>query len=147
MSQEKRSEYLKSLNKMRAGYQNAGNPMINPVDDSTNPGNELSSFAYMSTDIPSPEPSEEKGSERNGWQRFVDTTDDVRNSVATGFLNFLDDVWDFAVSSTSWVSGLVSGIASAVSGNGFEQGWKNGTDWAKPLIQYDWVDQANVFIN
>lgn len=148
MSQEKRSEYLKSLNKMRAGYQNAGNPMINPDDDSTNPGNELSSFAYMNTDIPSPESSEEKGPERNGWQRFAETAvGDIGRSAATGVLNFLDDAWDFVVSIASWVSGLGSGIASAANGNGFEQGWKNGTDWAKPLIQYDWVDQANAFIN
>ena len=48
-----RNEYLKTLNKMRDNYQNNGNAMINTLDDSTSVGEELSSFAYMDTKIPS----------------------------------------------------------------------------------------------
>ena len=53
----KRNEYLQSLNQMRSNYQSTGNVLVNPSDNSTNVGTDISSFAYMNTPVQVPKES------------------------------------------------------------------------------------------
>lgn len=153
-----RIEYLQSLNRMRNSYQTTGgNSGINTQDDSTNVGNELSSFAYMDTKIPAPnqasnstesvEKAESTSVDRNWWQRTWDTIDSGLSNVSEGVTNFLDDVWDFSVTATSWLSGLFSGIWTGITEGDFEKGWNAGTEWTKPLIQFEWENYLNDTLN
>lgn len=121
MAYSKRSDYLKSLNQMRNNYQNYGNVFVNPSDDTTNVGNEISSYAYMNTSIPAPE------SARNGWQRAMDTLEEGAANVGRGFLNFIDGIADFLIAASGEIGS-----------------WFGADDqWAKDAITYDWVNQAN----
>lgn len=127
-----RNEYLKTLNKMRDNYQNNGNAMINTLDDSTSVGEELSSFAYMDTKIPSiPSSSNENlasiKEERNGWQRSLDTVEDTMSNISRGVFNFFDSIGDFFI-------GTAGEIGSWFGAD---------TEWAENAIKYDWVSQAN----
>ena len=155
-----RIEYLQALNKMRNNYQSQGNVSVNSEDDSTNVGNELSSFAYMNTAIPSPEQSstsetsEVQESERNGWQRTVDTVTSFGSNITEGVTNFLDDVFDFTMVSASWVSGFFGGVANLFQGKDFGEGFENASSWAQDAVQYEWEPylnntfrQLNVFNN
>ena len=133
---------------MREDNNSLGNPLINPVDDTTDVGDEISSFAYMETPIyrgfdilndnqaaqlEEGRALQEYKESRNGWQRFWDTVGSAISNVTEGVTNFIDDIWDFSVTATSWVTGLVGGIGSAISGNGFEAGWEAGTSYGNPL--------------
>lgn len=142
-----RNEYLQSLNRMRANYQNQGNPLVNREDDNGNVGNELSAFAYMETSQPTTATEQASKKERNGWQRTIDTIDSAVSNVTEGVTNFLDDVWDFSVTATSWLTGLFAGIGSAIAGKGFEEGWKKGTSYVEPLVTYEWEKGYNDALN
>ena len=153
-----RNEYLQSLNRMRANYQNQGNPLINREDDNGNVGTELSAFAYMDTQKQLAEqvsnPADTK-SKRNGYQRTLDTIHAGISNVTEGVTNFLDDVWDFAVVSTSWLTGLFSGIGNFFGnlftgkdpGKGFQEGWEKGTSWTQPLTTFEWEQYLNNWWN
>ncbi len=107
---QKRSDFYKSLNQMRDSNQTLGNPLINDVDDTTDVGSELSSFAYQPispshdtvnwvTDNQVNEANAERDynqykASRNWWQRLWDTVQDVGNKVAEGVLNFVDGIFD-----------------------------------------------------
>ena len=134
-----RNEYLQSLNRMRSNYQSQGNPLINTEDDNGNVGNELSSFAYMNTEPQSSAPEQASKAERNGWQRTVDTIHSGISNVTEGVTNFIDDIWDFAVVSTSWLTGLLSGVGHAIfdSDHDFSEGWEKGTQWAQPATTFE----------
>lgn len=144
-----RNEYLQSLNRMRANYQNQGNPLINREDDNGNVGNELSAFAYMETNPASSAPEQASKSDRNGWQRTVDTVHSGISNITEGVTNFLDDVWDFAVVSTSWLTGLFSGIGSWMFGknHSFKEGWDFGTGYVKPATTFEWEHALNNWWN
>ena len=154
-----RIEYLQSLNRMRNSYQTSGgNSGINTNDDSTNVGNELSSFAYMGTNIPAPEQASE-GSNNKGenWKRIADTAllTSAGTNVAHGVMNFVDDVVDFVGVVGGWLAGLVGGIGGGFenlfSGGSFEKGFTNTWDTVQSGIQdfttYDWQAHVESFIN
>lgn len=132
MAYSKRNDYLRVLNKMRSNYQNNGNAMINTMDDSTNVGEELSSFAYMN--MPTPSIPENQNSDiedykksRDGWQRAMDTGEEFLSNVSEGVFNVVDDVGDFLI-------GIVGEIGS----------WfKADTQWAEDAISYDWATQVH----
>ena len=147
---------------MREDNNSLGNPLINPVDDTTDVGDEISSFAYMETPIyrgfdilndnqaaqlEEGRALQEYKESRNGWQRFWDTVGSAISNVTEGVTNFIDDIWDFSVTATSWVTGLVGGIGSAISGNGFEAGWEAGTSYVDDLTTYEWEPYLNNFWN
>lgn len=132
MAYSKRNDYLRVLNKMRSNYQNNGNAMINTMDDSTNVGEELSSFAYMN--MPTPSIPENQNSDiedykksRDGWQRAMDTGEEFLSNVSEGVFNVVDDVGDFLI-----------GIAGEI-GSWF----KADTQWAEDAISYDWATQVH----
>lgn len=95
---------------MRDSNQTLGNPLINNVDDSTDVGSELSSYAYQPinpshdtvnwvTDTQINEANAERDyneykASRNWWQRLWDTFQDVGNKIAEGVLNFVDGIFD-----------------------------------------------------
>ncbi len=129
-----RNEYLKQLNAMRNNYQNNGNAIINTMDDSTSVGEELSSFASMSTPLPSV--AKENGIKdyketRNGWQRTMDTMEELGTNVKKGTLNFMDSIGDFVIGLSGWVGSWFGA----------------DTQWAEDAIQYDWVSQASETTN
>ena len=147
-----RNEYLQSLNRMRSNYQSQGNPLINTEDDNGNVGNELSSFAYVNTEPQSSAPeqaSQASKVERNGWKRTVDTIHSGISNVTEGVTNFIDDIWDFAVVSTSWLTGLLSGVGHAIfdSDHDFSEGWEKGTQWTQPLTTFEWENYLNQWWN
>lgn len=129
-----RNEYLKALNRMRNNYQNAGNPLINTEDDSTNVGEELSSFAYMNTEIPSVENIDINSSmainkdeqQRNVWQRTIDTGIDALNQVRQGGIGVVGGLFDAAIG----IAGEIGKLFGA------------SDQWAKDVIAYDWEAQA-----
>ncbi len=129
-----RNEYLKQLNAMRNNYQNNGNAIINTIDDSTSVGEELSSFASMSTPLPSlakENEIKEYKENRNGWQRTMDTMEEFGTNVKEGALNFLDSIGDFLIGAAGWVGSWFGA----------------DTQWAEDAIQYDWVSQASEVTN
>lgn len=132
---QKRSEFYKSLNQMRDSNQTLGNPLINNVDDTTDVGSELSSFAYQPisadtgidwvTDTQINQANSEREyneykASRNGWQRFWDTFQDIGNNIAEGVLNFVDGIFDAG----AYVVGLFGD-------DEFKQGVQN-------VMNYDW---------
>ena len=93
---------------MRDSNQTLGNPHINNVDDTTDVGSELSSYAYQPISTQTVnwvtenqvnaanaerDYNEYKAS-RNWWQRLWDTVQDVGNHIAEGVLNFVDGIFD-----------------------------------------------------
>ena len=131
-----RNEYLQSLNRMRANYQNQGNPLINREDDNGNVGNELSAFAYMETDQPAPEGVKQP----NAWKRTIDTVtgSSLKTNVTHGVMNVVDDVTDFVMIVGGWIGGLFNGIGKAISGGSFEEGWNEVQSGVQKATQYDW---------
>lgn len=125
----RRSDYLKALNQMRANYQNQGNPLINPTDDTTSVGNEISSFAYMNTQLPNATEEIKADSNRNGWQRIEDTSRELTNNFYEGLFNAADSLADAFIG----LAGKIGGLFGA------------DTDWAEDAIRYDWVAQATAF--
>ena len=133
---QKRSDFYKSLNQMRDSNQTLGNPHINNVDDSTDVGSELSSYAYQPispshdtvqwvTDTQINEANAERDyneykASRNWWQRLWDTVQDVGNKVAEGVLNFVDGIFDAG----AYVVGLFGD-------DEFKQG-------VQDVMNYDW---------
>lgn len=142
-----RSDYLKSLNRMRSNYQSAGNPLINPADDSTSPGEEISSYAYMETRPANPsvefqsegEVAEAKANReareyaesRNWWQRTWDTVGELSSNLVEGVMELVDGVGDFLI-------GTAGEVGSWFGGD---------TQWAEDAIGYDWVAQATNVVN
>lgn len=137
-----RNEYLQSLNRMRANYQNQGNPLINRENDDGNVGEELSSFAYMKTDIPAPE---QASTGKDDGYHFGDVTRSITNAGYKGAWNFFDAIGDFVMTIGGAITGTVGGVISAIGGDGFEKGWEEGSNWAKEAITYDWQSQAQNF--
>ena len=81
-----RNEYLQSLNRMRANYQNQGNPLINREDDNGSVGNELSAFAYMNTTPASSAP--EQASKRNDFLgKLFGSVDEIAYQFGSGYVN------------------------------------------------------------
>lgn len=126
---EKRWNHLATLNQMRSNYQKAGNPLVNPSDDTTNVGNELSAFAYMDTPIPQPTKyqTNSEDSVYNGLIRTNETANEFLGNVVGGVLDFVDGIFDAAAYGTGWLFG------------------KN-KDWADKAIQYQWQDQVQQFL-
>ena len=79
-----RNEYLQSLNRMRANYQNQGNPLINREDDNGNVGNELSAFAYMDTNMSSPAQASKNG---GFFGNLFGSIDELAFQFGSGYVN------------------------------------------------------------
>ena len=132
--QNNRSEYLKSLNRMRDNYQNQGNVLINREDDNGNVGEELSAFAYVDTNIPEPELNSSNNDNSNQQifksnnvvERASDTYTGWVNDVLTGTLNFFDDIGDLFFNTVDAIGG----------GNVKWAQQARDTDWQTPVTAF-----------
>lgn len=133
MPYKDRNTYLQQLYNQRNNYSNSTGS-INPSDDSTNVGVELSSFASMNTPLETSVDTDnitETSSERNGYQRVLDTAEELQMNMVGGIFNAFDSIWD----------GIVSSIGKVGSIFGADTGW------AEDLIEYDWSTKAKEAIN
>ena len=125
------NEYLQTLNRMRSNYQSTGNVLVNPSDDSTKVGNDISTFAYMNTPLPQintkmPKPSKDDVS---AYDKVVATGHEFMAGLRTGLLEFVDGITDLVLYGAGGVGKLFGG----------------SDEWAKNAIDYDWVSQATLF--
>ena len=123
-----RNEYLQSLNRMRSNYQSSGNVLVNPSDNSTNVGTDISSFAYMNTPVQVPKQTT-KVSDESFYSKLVATGNEITGNVQRGFLDFVDGIIDAVV----WGAG---GIGKVFGGS---------DEWAKDVIEHDWQSQVILF--
>ena len=123
-----KNEYLQSLNRMRSNYQSSGNVLVNPSDNSTNVGTDISSFAYMNTPVQVPKQAT-KVSDESFYSKLVATGNEITGNVQRGFLDFVDGIIDAVV----WGAG---GIGKVFGGS---------DEWAKDVIEHDWQSQVILF--
>ena len=123
-----RNEYLQSLNRMRSNYQSSGNVLVNPSDNSTNVGTDISSFAYMNTPVQVPKQAT-KVSDESFYSKLVATGNEITGNVQRGFLDFVDGIIDAVV----WGAG---GVGKVFGGS---------DEWAKNVIEHDWQSQVILF--
>ena len=123
-----RNEYLQSLNRMRSNYQSSGNVLVNPSDNSTNVGTDISSFAYMNTPVQVPKQTT-KVSDESFYSKLVATGNEITGNVQRGFLDFVDGIIDAVV----WGAG---GVGKVFGGS---------DEWAKNVIEHDWQSQVILF--
>lgn len=133
MPYKERNSYLKQLYNQRDNYSNSTGS-INPSDDSSNLGVELTSFASLNTPLESPINADkvtETSNERNNYQKVLDTTEELQTNIIGGIFNAADSIWD----------GIITAAAKVGS-------WFGGsTDWASDLIEYDWSTKAKEAVN
>lgn len=133
MPYKERNSYLKQLYNQRDNYSNSTGA-INPSDDSSNLGVELTSFASLNTPLESPINADkvtETSNERSNYQKVLDTAEELQTNVIGGMFNAADSIWD----------GIVTAAAKVGS-------WFGGsTDWANNLIEYDWSTKAKEAVN
>lgn len=158
---DRTKSFYSSLSNMRARNQELGMPMINSVNDTTDVGDEVSYFANSTgtsnavlnnfinsaqSNVEAQKSEEQQYKEaRNGWQRFWDTIGSGISNITEGVTNFLDDVWDFTINSSYWLTGawLVGGAVGAANGKSFAEGIKDNTDTLKEMTTFEWESYLN----
>ena len=138
------NEYLKSLERMRRNWSLGGNQAVNPSDDTTAIGGDLSAYAYMRTRVPQPEQQpiqpQSNASEGNWFEKSMKNVfgfvDELAAKFGAGFVNGWEGILDLG--------------ATALGALGDATGWWDGkvlTDWAKQDIGTALAEWTKTYAN